>query len=165
MTNFLRQSMEETLQVTHYNLRELAPIESQQFRKRVADKYTSGKTHPSLFWELVAGYGGFSICDSDAWQWLDEFIKERKFILFFEESNDPTVYIAAAKQKFQEFLEEFPDYIFYVTNESLDYLIYFNDSDYLRCIGSAEPWLRQKVKQLSQNSWKDIDGRSFLDGV
>ncbi|HMV45344.1 MAG TPA: hypothetical protein PKD50_22655, partial [Leptospiraceae bacterium] len=83
-------------------------------------------------------------------------------ILFFEQTDDSTVYTFQENQSLTKFLTKLQGYVFYITNEHLDFLIYFNDSDYLRCIGTAEPWLRNKAKELSKTGWVDMDGKSYL---
>jgi|JI10StandDraft_1071094.scaffolds.fasta_scaffold113976_3 hypothetical protein len=55
-----------------------------------------------------------------------------------------------------------PVIFFIFTNKNLDFLIYHNDSNYLHCVGTAEPWLRNKVKELSKTGWVDLEGKSYL---
>ena len=105
---------------------------------------------------------GFSICDENAWKWLDEFIQLDECLIFFDQTDDPTVYMFQENQSLTKFLSKLQGYVFYITNENLDFLIYFNDSDYLRYIGTAEPWLRNKAKELSKTGWVDMDGKSYL---
>ena len=161
MTNFVKESIDEALQATGYRLEEMSTLESVFFRKRVWDTLTDGKEHWCL-WESAAAYGGFSIRESNAWEWLDEFLLLDEFYLFFDKDEDPTIYIFPQNQCFTKFQNEFPGYTFYITNKNLDFLIYQNDSDYLRCIGTAEPWLRNKAKELSKTGWVDMDGKSYL---
>lgn len=159
--NYVKESINEALKTTGYKLEEMSSLESVFFRKKIRDTFTDGKDHWCL-WESVAAFGGFSVCDSNAWKWLDEFLLLEEFYLFFEENKDPSIYIFPENQSFTRFQTEFPDYIFYITNENLDFLIYQNDSDYLHCVGTAEPWLRNKVKELSKNGWVDMEGKSYL---
>lgn len=161
MKTFVKESIDEALQATGYKIEEMSSLESVFFRKRILDTFADGKEHRAL-WEAVGATKGFSVCDSNAWEWLDEFLLLDEFYLFFDKGDDTTIYIFHENQSFAKFQNEFPGYTFYITNENLDFLIYHNDSDYLRCIGTAEPWLRNKVKELSKTGWVDMDGKSYL---
>ena len=161
MINFVKESINEALHTTGYKLTEMSSLKSVFFRQKVWDTFTDGKYHYAL-WESAAEHGGFSVCDANAWKWLDEFLLPNEFYLFFDKGDDSTIYIFPENQSFTKFQTEFPDYIFYITNENLVFLIYQNDSDYLRCIGTAEPWLHNKVKELSKTGWVDMEGKSYL---
>ena len=92
---------------------------------------------------------------------MDEFIQQKETYLFFDSSDDPTFYIIHENQSITQFLAELP-FVFYLTNENLDFLITQNDHDYLIASGTAEPWLREKAKELSKSGWVDMDGKSYL---
>ena len=76
-------------------------------------------------------------------------------------SDDSTFYIIHENQSITQFLAELP-FVFYLTNENLDFLITQNDHDYLIASGTAESWLRDKAKELSKTGWVDMDGKSYL---
>lgn len=160
MINFVKESIKETLRATGYKLEEMTELGSAMFRKTVLDKYTGGVDFRAL-WEVSEG-SEFSVCDKNAWKWLDEFLLLDECYLFFDKGYDSTIYIFPENQSFTKFLSEFPGYIFYLTNKNLDFLISFNDSDYLTAQGTAEPWLRNKVKELSKSGWVDLEGKSYL---
>ena len=50
-----------------------------------------------------------------------------------------------------------PIKVFYVTNDNLDYIISYNDHEYLIACGIAETWLRNKVADMTANGWKDYN--------
>lgn len=160
MRNFVKESIEETLKTTGYKLEEMTELESVMFRKSVLEKYTGGKDFRAL-WEVLEG-SEFCIRDKNAWKWLDEFLLLDECYLFFDRGDDTSIYIFQENQSLTKFLSEFDGYIFYVTNKNLDFLISFNDSDYLTAQGTAEPWLRNKAKELSITGWVDMDGKSYL---
>ena len=60
-------------------------------------------------------------------------------------------------QSVAEFIAELPIYVFYITNKNLDYIVSHNDSDYLIASGTAESWLREKVREMTANGWKDYN--------
>ncbi|MBP9888368.1 MAG: hypothetical protein KBF93_18865, partial [Leptospiraceae bacterium] len=93
---------------------------------------------------------------------LDEFLRKQEIYFFFDESNDPTIYIFQPDQSFVKFLSEFPKYVYYITNESLDFILTFNDHDFLIASSTAEPRLRNKARELSKTCWVDMDGKSYL---
>ncbi|HNC00301.1 MAG TPA: hypothetical protein PLS71_18795, partial [Leptospiraceae bacterium] len=158
MRNFVKESIAETLQTTGFKLDEMTPLESILFRKNILGKFTGGQDFRTL-WEVTVG-SDFSVCDRNAWQWLDEFLLLDEFYLFFDTVDDPTINIFHENQSFTKFLSEFDGYVFYLTNKNLDFLISFNDSHYLTAHGTAEPWLRNKVKELSKTGWTDASGKS-----
>jgi hypothetical protein len=159
MINFVKESINEALQATGYKLEEMTELESVMFRKTVLDRYTGGVDFRAI-WEVLEG-SEFSVCDKNAWEWLDDFLLPNEFYLFFDKGDDTTIYIFPENQSFTKFQNEFPGYIFYLTNKNLDFLISFNDSDYLTAQGTAEPWLRNKVKELSKTGWVDMEGKSY----
>ena len=91
MTNFVKESIKETLKTTGYRLEEMTELESVIFRKTVLDKYTGGVDFRAL-WEVLEG-SEFSVCDKNAWKWLDEFLLLDECYLFFDKGYDSTIYI------------------------------------------------------------------------
>ncbi len=160
--NFVKESLNDALTTTNYTVGEMSALESVFFHKKVSEKFADGRDYDCLFWEAIGKRGGFSVCDENAWKWLDEFIQLDECLIFFDQTDDSTVYMFQENQSLTKFLTKLQGYVFYITNENLDFLIYFNDSDYLRCIGTAEPWLRNKVKELSKIGWVDMEGKSYL---
>lgn len=160
MKNFVKESIDEALKATGYKLEAMTELESILYRKSILDKYTGGRDFRAL-WEVTKG-SEFTIRESNAWEWLDEFLLLEEFYLFFDKGDDTTIYIFPENQSFTKFQNEFPGYNFYISNKNLDFLIYQNDSDYLSAHGTAEPWLRNKAKELSNTGWVDMDGKSYL---
>ncbi|MEM7183518.1 MAG: hypothetical protein AAF518_21600 [Spirochaetota bacterium] len=161
MNDYAVAGIQEAIQAVEYTIAEMTVSQSILLHEKVSQKFADGKEYESLFWEAV-GSQGFSVRDREAWKWLDEFLQGQQFLLFFEKTSTPIVYAFQEHQIVSKFLKECPIYVFYITNQNLDYLIYFNDSDYLRCIGTAEPWLQNKARELSQAGWRDRDERTFL---
>ncbi|MCB1156059.1 MAG: hypothetical protein H7A25_22435 [Leptospiraceae bacterium] len=163
MRDYFKENIQEALDATNYRMEEMSPLESIFFRQKVSEKFADGRDYSSLFWEAVATTGkGFSIRSDESWKWLDDFLEYKEYILFFEKSDDSTIYIFPEKQSIVKFLHEFPINVLYITNDYLDYFISFNDSDYLHCIGTAESWLKTKALELSKTGWRDMDGKSYL---
>lgn len=159
MNEYLKESLLEAKEATGIALEEMSALESVFFRNKVVEKFMEGNKS-FLLWERVVR--GYAIHDRKAWHWLDEFLKNQEIYFFFDESNDPTIYIFQPNQSFVKFLHEFPKYVYYITNESLDFILGLNDHDYLIASGTALPWLRNKAKELSKTGWVDMDGKSYL---
>ncbi len=159
MNEYLKESLIEAKEATGMALEEMSALESVFFRNKVIEKFMQGKNSFPLWERVSPGYG---VHDPKAWHWLDEFLLNQEIYFFFDESNDPTIYIFQPDQSFVKFLSEFPKYVYYITNESLDFILSFNDHDYLIASGTAEPWLRKKAKELSKSGWVDMEGKSYL---
>ena len=140
LKDFYTNNIAKIVKTLNYNLDCMSDLESQIFRKHIFEKFTQG-----------------SIRDKYAWKWLDEFIRKEETYLFFDKDDDPIVYILMEGQSVAEFIAELPIYVFYITNKNLDYIVSHNDSDYLIASGTAESWLREKVREMTANGWKDYN--------
>jgi hypothetical protein len=158
MNEYLTESLIEAKEATGIRMEELSVLESLFFRNKVIAKYMQNSNAFPLWERIQPGYG---LHDPKAWHWLDDFLEKKEIYFFFDESNNPITYILNSGQSLVIFLHEFPKYVYYITNESLDFLICFNDHGYLIASGTAEPWLRNKVKELSKTGWVDMEGKSY----
>lgn len=152
----------EALAATNSKVDEMSPLESKFFRSKIWGKYSDGKEHHTLWEHVNVKLNSFDVRESHAWKWLDEFLPSEETYLFFDFEDDPIFYIFLENQSLVKFLQEFPISVFYLTNKNLDYLISYNDHEYLTALGTAEPWLRNKAKELSKTGWVDMDGKSYL---
>ena len=157
----MKEYIEEAISVTGYKIEPMSLLESVMIRKNVLIKYSDGNEHHTL-WEHTNMENSFYIREQGSWKWLDEFLNLDECILFFDYEDDPIFYILPANQSIRSFISELSFTEFYITNKNLDFLISFNDSDYLTAHGTAEPWLRSKVKELSKTGCVDMDGKSYL---
>lgn len=158
MNNIHQNKILQTKASLSFQLDGMTDLESNFFREKLFAKYTNHLDHFPI-WENIVNR--FSVCEKNAWKWLDEFIQLKETYLFFDSSDDPTFYIIHENQSITQFLAELP-FVFYLTNENLDFLITQNDHDYLIASGTAESWLRDKAKELSKSGWVDMDGKSYL---
>jgi len=149
----------EAAQTVGYRLTEMSPLESVFFRKNLLQKFTKSYEHYAL-WENLNS--SFAIRQSHSWEWIDEFLERKEFLFLFEADNDETVYIISENQSLTKLLGEMPIKVFYITNEKLDFILSYNDHEYLIASGTAESWLREKAKKLSITGWVDMDGKSYL---
>lgn len=159
MNKYVQESINEAKKESGCALHGMSLLESKFFRQKVSDVYGQQFVPDTLFWTTLKKT--FSVRDKNAWTWLDEFLQQRECYLFFELTHDETVYQFPQNQSIVNFFHELPVYVFYLTNEKLDYLITYNDHDYLAAYGTAEEWLRKKAISLSKTGWKDMDGKSW----
>ena len=82
MTTFVKESIDEALEATGYRIEEMSSLESVFFRKKILETFSDGREHRAL-WESAGARDGFSVCDANAWQWLDDFLLPNEFYLFF----------------------------------------------------------------------------------
>ncbi len=155
MSKFIKQSIKDAIKISGMNITEYSVLESLIFLEKVQLKYSNSMNSFPLWDNLKQD---FFIRDPNCWDCIDEFIQEKEFYLFFDKRDEAIVYVFTQGQLLVDFLNEFPPFVFYITNESLDYLICYNDHDYLIAAGTAEPWLRNKAIELSKTGWKDMDG-------
>ena len=152
--NDYKEFIIDAVRSTGYRLTEMTPLESIFFRKRVLGKFTESYEHYALWENLKEPFG---VREPHSWEWIDEFLREKEFYFFFEEDNDETIYIILENQSLSKLLREMPIKVFYVTNDNLDYIISYNDHEYLIACGIAETWLRNKVADMTANGWKDYN--------
>jgi hypothetical protein len=145
----------EAIKATGYNLSEFSPEDSNKIRKDLETKFCRDSEQFGL-WERIVS--PFAVCQKHSWEWLEEFLLQKNFLFFYEENRDSIIYQFSKTNLLSEFLNEIPIQVFYVSNASLDYLICYNDHDYLIAAGTAEPWLRNKAIELSKTGWRDMDG-------
>ena len=124
MNEYLKESLIEAREATGAVLEEMSALESLFFRNKVVEKFMQ-RNNSFPLWERVSP--GYGVHDPKAWHWLDEFLRKQEIYFFFDESNDPTIYIFQPDQSFVKFLSEFPKYVYYITNESLDFILTFSE--------------------------------------
>ncbi len=126
------------------------------FYQKILDTFFQS-SNVRILWPEADTRNSISICEKSPWALLDEFLFDKEIFVFFDNPNN-NMYRLKENSSKSFFLKKIQFYTFYITNESLDFLIYFNDANYLCAIGTAEPWLRNKAIELSKTGWKDADG-------
>lgn len=131
-----REQLVEAAKQLQCALSELGIEERERLRVKVANKYAGGHTH--WLWNYHGG-DAQSIRHPDAWQWVDDFVRNSEVILFFNSGDDLAMFRVNGTD-LVAILGEFTDE-FYVTNENGDFLIAYNHHEYLVACGTAKPWL------------------------
>ena len=81
-----------------------------------------------------------SIRDANGWIYIPQFI-DSSAILFLEKEDAEFAVIFKQPNHFKILLENSFHFVFYITNPSFDYLLCFNDHDYLIGSGSSKKWI------------------------
>lgn len=110
-----------------------------QLRELVFARY-GGRSN--RLWETASGCA--SVQNSEAWQWIRNFVGSRSCILFFDLNDEAEMFYVPSGSSLDELLGNTFGFVFYVTDADATYLVSFNDHDFLICCGSAREWLEKQ---------------------
>jgi hypothetical protein len=88
-----------------------------------------------------------SVQNPDAWRWISSVPLSGRAILFLEEHEEVVGFAFDSADDVVKTLAESTGFEFYVTNESMSFLLAFNHHDYLSAAGDAVEWLRALVRR------------------
>ena len=126
-------------------IKELSSEDSKVIIGNVKKLYATGTK--TTLWENITDC--CSINDSNAWQWINEFIGDKESILFFNENDERKAFLIVNGTDLVTILSETYGFEFYITNKKTTYLLAFNHHDYLIACGDSEKWLKSKVDNKS----------------
>lgn len=92
-------------------------------------------------WEHIND--AISIQNPDAWKYIKDFIGNNKVILFLEKKEDTFACLIQNGKDLNRLLSETFGFVFYLTNSTFEYLICFNDHDFLIGSGTAKILIEQ----------------------
>lgn len=125
---------------------ELSNEEFECIRTNIKKIYAN---RPGLFlWEKLTDR--ISVNDSDAWQYIDEFIGDKESILFFNEDEERKAFVIESGSDLVAILGKTSYFEFYITNKNASYLLVFNHHDYLIACGEAKNWLKTKIDSMNR---------------
>jgi len=104
--------------------------ETAALRQRVENRFADAGIAASALWERLRSGRAASTQDPDGWRRIDEFTKGTPFVVFFERPNDGMLAFVAGV-RLVPLLEEAPGFVFYVTDAAAEYLVCFNDHNFL----------------------------------
>jgi hypothetical protein len=110
-----------------------------QLRESVFARY-GGRSN--RLWETATD--GASVQNSEAWQWIRNLVGSRSCILFFDPGDEAEMFHVPSGSSLDELLGNTFGFVFYVTDADANYLVSFNDHDFLICCGSAREWLEKQ---------------------
>ncbi len=122
------------------NLIELSKDHTNMLIGKIRDKYIEKPTAGVFVWEKMVD--DFSVCDSNAWQWINEFIKNTNTIMIF--LDEEASFIFQNGDDVVALLDEMYAFEFFLTDENLTYLLCYNHHDYLIASGTAKEWLKNR---------------------
>lgn len=101
-------------------------------------KYHNGKDEYPL-WDNLNNFS--VVYNKDGWRLIRDFIAEKKCILFLEKADAEFVIELPDGLALNTLLENTAGFVFYVSNQDLNFLICFNDHDDLLGAGTAGKWI------------------------
>lgn len=108
------------------------------------NRFTLVKGASSPLWENVVGH--VSVQDGESWRWIADYVGDGSLIMFIDDFFEKVTGVSfESGGKVVQVLEECIPFVFYLTNESLDFLLCFNDHDFLIAAGDACEWLRDRL--------------------
>jgi hypothetical protein len=102
---------------------------------KIESKYVESKDG-IFMWENLPE--GISIQNEDAWLWIDKIVECDEIIMFFNPGNETTGFIFFSGKDIVKVLGETYHFEFYLTNKDLDYVLCFNNHNFLMVCGSLE---------------------------
>ena len=118
----------------------MGPLEAERFHHGLLAKFGKSKAG----WPLWDGPSDFaSVQDELAWRWIGDWIKNEVCVLLWDPASERRALRFAKGRGLISLLECVYGTEFYVTDESMSYMICFNHHDYLIAAGRATEWLKQ----------------------
>ncbi|WP_188689376.1 hypothetical protein [Silvimonas amylolytica] len=130
--DFLQESIRQNLAVL-----ELPIDEVERIRNRVEEKYAR-KGLASL-WQRIVVPQNSRHCPGG--KDLLKFLPSGEAIIFFEKDADESAFRMGDLRDISAVVLELFNFVFYVTNESCDYLFCWNDHEFLIGAGDASEWI------------------------
>lgn len=143
-------------------LEELTPEMAETTRGALLQRYGA---HPSFELNTNNLRNYAAVQHPDSWEWVNEFVGDEPVILFYDWPNERTMFRTHGKDV-KAILANCFMFVFYITNESYDYLLAQNDHDYIIGAGTAKPWVEslaprhdEWAKTLTKGAEKSDDDR------
>lgn len=121
-------------------IKEVSATTVDELITNIATKYTKGRKHGWLWENMV---DNVCVSNKDAWKWLGEFIGNSESIMFFNPPEERIAFVFLSGHDLVSVLSETYGFEFYITNNTLDYLMCFNHHDILIACGNAKSWLEK----------------------
>ena len=137
MKAFIRRDVEEALRVLGVVASKLDEPEARAVRERAARTFGDGSS-TLVHWNHLREYS--AVQHPDSWEWVGEFVRGPAY-LFFDERDEPSVFLFREGQRIRDVLEECAGFEFYICDPECTYLLCNNDQDYLFGVRKAQPWV------------------------
>jgi hypothetical protein len=123
----------------------LTPIEAKRFHQGLLARFGSSKAGGWPLWDGPSDFA--SVQDDLAWRWIGDWIENESCVLLWDPAYERRALRLAKGRSLTGLLEEMYGTEFYVTDESISYMICFNHHDYLIAAGRAKSWLEQHPRR------------------
>jgi hypothetical protein len=138
---FIKDAVIDASNAVGCSIVQLSREESERVRACVEEKYATGFGGLPL-WERLSS--DCSRYDPDGWRMIADFSLGNRVTFFFDRESESVMYSVASCGDVVKILSECPGFVFYLTDEDFDFLLCFNDHDYLIGAGSAKDWVKKR---------------------
>jgi hypothetical protein len=124
---------------------QVIPLSQQDSKKIIVEawgKFANRTGGSAPLWEYLGNT--CSVHNEDAWRWVADFLDTSPVLLLIDDSTERSAVQITPGYGVVSVLEECTGFVFYITNDQLDYLLCFNDHDVLIGAGTAIDWVRSR---------------------
>jgi hypothetical protein len=89
-----------------------------------------------------------SVHDIEGWRHIENFIGKQPVFIFFDVDDDDSVVCLQDGSRITSILAECTGFVFYIADLEYNYLICFNDHDFLIGAGIAREWINRLRQAL-----------------
>jgi hypothetical protein len=134
----LKENIQSAITQTGVSASILDQVELEGLRRTIEGKFADSQKALPL-WERFRDSVGKRRCDG--WEKVCEFAANSEVILFFDESEEVSVWRFSTGPALRKVLAECPAMEFYVTNTNADYVLCHNHHDFIVGVGSCKQWI------------------------
>ncbi|MEM9411239.1 MAG: hypothetical protein AAGA30_09005 [Planctomycetota bacterium] len=150
MNPFLKTWLSEAAITTGKILTQLPQTEAKFIFQTIRNKFAAPNTSLpcAALWHIL--HSNESCRKQDGWKDVCKYVGESNAYLCVQQDDIADVFTVNSGNELRLLLGECPLFEFYVTNLNFEYLLCFNDHDYLIGCGTAAEWVKNKC---STEAW------------
>jgi hypothetical protein len=107
--------------------------------ERVIKRFTNLKKYEYPIWENMISQK--SVRGEHVWQLLAKVLNQKEIVFFFDNVDDKNMFLFPNGNVISDVIAESFGFIFYITNIENEFLLAYNDHDYLIGAGEAIAWI------------------------
>ena len=139
MMSFINDAILEALNSNNFGVTKLNDEQALALRGRLYAKFAP-KFLTGCLWEFIENEASRHL--PDGWRSLGRYPYQGEVVLFFDQHDESHMYVIDNLKNLVRVLEECPGFVFYVANQSGNFLLCHNDHDYLIGAGDARNWIQ-----------------------